>query len=286
MKVVLFCGGQGMRLREHSESIPKPMVPVGDRPILWHLMRYYAHFGHTDFVLCLGWNGQYIRDYFNNLAQAGTHSPQGGSDQGRPDQVAELTVDGRTWRVNCVETGLDSLVGQRLKKVQDHVHGEQQFLANYADGLSDVDLNKILAHHDEHKAVATCLCVKPTQSFHLVDSSDGLAVDIRPVSLAPQWMNGGFFVFQQEIFDNIKAGEDLAMEPFRRLIDRRQLACYNYDGFWGCMDTFKEKQDLDDMFHRGDTPWAVWGTHAVEHAASVDSSATDSTATDTPAARQ
>lgn len=271
MKVVLFCGGQGMRLREHSESIPKPMVPVGDRPILWHLMRYYAHFGHTDFVLCLGWNGQYIRDYFNNLAEPGTQSTED-----RPDQVAELSVDGQSWRVNCVETGLDSPVGQRLKKVQKHVHGESRFLANYADGLSDLDLNAILAHHDKHHAVATCLCVKPTQSFHLVDSTDGLAVDIRPVSLAPQWMNGGFFVFQQEIFDTIEAGEDLAMEPFRRLIDRRQLACYNYQGFWGCMDTFKEKQDLDDMFRRGDTPWAVWDTGVAEISA----------ATDTPEARQ
>ncbi|GAB5401951.1 MAG: glucose-1-phosphate cytidylyltransferase [Aureliella sp.] len=239
MKVVLFCGGQGMRLREHSAGIPKPMVPVGDRPILWHLMRYYAHYGHTDFVLCLGWNGEYIREYFANLSN---------EDQ-------RLSID---WHIECVDTGLDSPVGQRLCKVKPLLAGEQTFLANYADGLSDVDLNAIVAHHRRLKATATCLCVKPTQSFHLVDSVDGLAASIKPVSQTRQWMNGGYFVFEQAIFDVIHDGEDLATEPFGRLIRQQKLACFDYRGFWGCMDTYKEKQDLDDMFNQNNTPWAVW----------------------------
>lgn len=243
MKVVLFCGGQGMRLREHSAGIPKPMVPVGDRPILWHLMRYYAHYGHTDFVLCLGWNGDYIRDYFRDLS----------------DEDKQISRD---WTIACVDTGLDSPVGQRLRKVQPLLGDEPTFLANYADGLSDVDLAAIIEHHRSVSAEATCLCVKPTQSFHLVDSVDGLAVGIKPVSQTTQWMNGGFFVFEQEIFDVIKDGEDLATEPFERLINARKLACFDYRGFWGCMDTYKEKQALDDMFHRGDTPWAVWESSA------------------------
>ncbi len=239
MKVVLFCGGQGMRLREHSAGVPKPMVPVGDRPILWHLMRYYAHYGHTEFVLCLGWNGDYVREYFANLSDEDQHVS-------------------RTWHIECVDTGLDSPVGQRLRKVASLLVDEPTFLANYADGLSDVNLDSIIEHHRSHQAIATCLCVKPTQSFHLVDSVDGLAVGIKPVSQTTQWMNGGFFVFDKAIFDVIQDGEDLATEPFGRLIDARKLACFDYRGFWGCMDTYKEKQALDDMFNHGQTPWAVW----------------------------
>lgn len=254
MKVVLFCGGLGMRLREHSESIPKPMVQVGYRPILWHLMKYYAHFGHKDFILCLGWKGDYIKDYFLNYNECVSND-----FTLRGDRVDMHSTDMHDWSITFVDTGQNAVVGERLQRVKAHLRGEETFLANYADGLSDVHLPDIIERHQQSKAVATCLCVKPTQSFHLIDSDeDGVASRITAVSETEQWMNGGFFVLNQEIFDDMNPGEDLACEPFQRLIAKQKLACHNYRGFWGCMDTYKEKQTLDDMFAKGDTPWELW----------------------------
>ncbi|MFN3191077.1 MAG: glucose-1-phosphate cytidylyltransferase [Aureliella sp.] len=260
MKVVLFCGGLGMRLREHSDAIPKPMVNVGNRPILWHLMKYYAHFGHKDFILCLGWQAEYVKEYFLNYSECVSND-----FTMHGDRVELHSRDTHDWSITFVDTGQDAVVGERLQRVRKHLSGEERFLANYADGLSDVHLPDIIERHESSKAVATCLCVKPTQSFHLIDSGDdGFAEAITPVSQTREWMNGGFFVLNQEIFDYMKPGEDLACEPFNRLIEQRKLACHRYDGFWGCMDTYKEKQTLDEMFAKGDTPWALW-----QHASDV-----------------
>ena len=254
MKVVLFCGGLGMRLREHSEAIPKPMVPVGPRPILWHLMKYYAHHGHKDFILCLGWNADYIKNYFLNYNECVSNDfTLNGS---------EITLHGhdmQDWSITFVDTGQTSVVGERLLKVRPFLRGERRFLANYADGLSDVCLNDMITNHIHKDAIASCLCVKPTQSFHLLDVNEGRGTDIRPVSQIDSWMNGGFFVLNSEIFDYIEPGEDLACQPFQRLIGERKLACYTYNGFWGCMDTYKEKNDLDKMFYSDSIPWQVWG---------------------------
>ncbi|HBE67608.1 MAG TPA: glucose-1-phosphate cytidylyltransferase [Planctomycetaceae bacterium] len=244
MKVVLFCGGQGMRIREHAGDIPKPMVPVGGLPILCHLMEYYAHFGHKDFVLCLGHGSDYIRDYFRQSSHLPTSDTQD-----------EFTVG--DLHIHCIDTGLTASVGERLHAIREVVD-QETFLANYADGLSDVELPRVIEHHRKHAAIGTCLCVKPTQSFHLVSNQSGLATDIVPVSEIPQWMNGGFFVFEPEIFDFLRPGEDLAAQPFQRLIAAQRLACYNYTGFWGCMDTYKEKKVLDDMHASGIRPWEVW----------------------------
>lgn len=233
-----------MRIREHAGDIPKPMVPVGGQPILCHLMEYYAHFGHKEFILCLGHRGNYIRDYFRQSS----HIPASATQDRYV--VGDLTV-------HCIDTGMAASVGQRLRTIRELVDGET-FLANYADGLSDVELPRLIEHHRKHAAIGTCLCVKPTQSFHLVTSQSGLATDIVPVAEISQWMNGGFFVFEPEIFDFLRPGEDLAQQPFRRLIAAKRLACYNYTGFWGCMDTYKEKQALDDMHASGVRPWEVW----------------------------
>lgn len=254
MKVVLFCGGLGMRLREHSDAIPKPMVNVGSRPILWHLMKYYAHFGHKEFILCLGWKAEYVKEYFltYNECISNNFTLQG-------NQVSLHSQDIHDWSITFVDTGQSAVVGERLQKVRPYLQGDARFLANYADGLSNVPLPEIIDQHEQMSAIATCLCVKPTQTFHLMDlGEDGLARRITPVSGIDQWMNGGFFVLDQEIFDYMQPGEDLACQPFQRLIERRKLACYRYEGFWGCMDTFKEKQALDEMFARGDTPWELW----------------------------
>ena len=256
MKVVLFCGGMGMRLREYSESIPKPMVNIGYRPILWHLMKYYASFGHKDFILCLGYKGDTIKNYFLNYDEClsndftMTHG-------GKKLQMANTDI--HDWKITFVDTGLNANIGQRLKAVEPHLQGEEMFLANYSDGLSDLDLPKLIDYFSARKKIAGFLSIKPTQSFHVVSiQNGGIVRDIQDLSKSGMWINGGFFVFRNEIFQYLNPGEELVHEPFQRLIKENELIAYKYEGFWISMDTFKDKQRLDDMYARSETPWEVW----------------------------
>jgi glucose-1-phosphate cytidylyltransferase len=260
MKVVLFCGGLGMRLRDYADNVPKPMVPIGYRPIIWHLMKYYAHFGHKDFVLCLGYRGDAIKHYFLNYEEAITNDFVL-SDGGRRRDL--LSSDIEDWRITFVDTGLSSNIGQRLAVVRKHVEGEEVFLANYADGLTDLPLNAQLAHFQQHDAVASFLCVKPNLSYHAVAvEQSGLVTGFHDIVDAGVRVNGGFFVFRQEIFDYLHEGEELVLQPFQRLIKARRLVAYSYDGFWLAVDTAKEKQRVDDLFAAGHPPWEVWRTNA------------------------
>ena len=256
MKVVLFCGGLGMRLREHSESIPKPMVTIGYRPILWHVMKYYANFGHKDFILCLGYKADIIKKYFLNYEECLSNDftmSAGGKD------LKLSNSDIQDWKITFVDTGLNSNIGQRLKSVEKYLEGEEMFLANYADGLTDLSLPKLIDYFSSKKKVGCFLSVKPTHSFHVVAiQNDGIVQDIQDLSRSGIWFNGGYFVFRNEIFKYIKPGEELVHEPFQRLIKKQELTAYKYDGFWMSMDTFKDKQRLDDMYSRGETPWEVW----------------------------
>jgi glucose-1-phosphate cytidylyltransferase len=256
MKVVLFCGGYGMRLREFSESTPKPMVNIGDRPIMWHIMKYYAHYGHTDFILCLGWKANVIKEYFLNYDECMSNDfvlSAGGRS------VELLNSDIQEWNITFVDTGTSSSIGQRLKAVEPHLEGEKVFLANYSDGLSDLHLPDLIDSHDEQQAIASFLSVRPTQTFHAVSVGESGCVDqIQAISEMDIWMNAGFFVLNQEIFQFLHAGEELVVEPFERLIQQGKLNTLRYDGFFGCMDTYKEKQMLDDMHAEGFTPWEIW----------------------------
>jgi len=256
MKVVLFCGGLGMRLREYSETIPKPMVPLGSRPILWHLMKYYAHYGHREFILCLGWKGDAIKEYFLQYNECVSNDfifSRGGT------RVTLLNSDIDDWTITFVDTGTTSNIGSRLKAIQPHLDGEEIFLANYADGLCDVPLPEMVQFAQQRRAFATFLAIKPRQSFHLVGTdTQGFVRQLDPVSESDYWLNGGDFVLRQEIFDYLHEGDELVVEPFQRLITRGKLCALKYEGFWSCMDTYKEKQALDDMVLRGDTPWQVW----------------------------
>jgi glucose-1-phosphate cytidylyltransferase len=256
MKVVLFCGGYGMRLREYSEAIPKPMVTIGYRPILWHIMKYYAHYGHNEFILCLGWKADVIKNYFLNYDECVSNDfVLNGSDR----SVELLNSDIHDWNITFVDTGVTSTIGERLKAVEPHLKGESTFLANYADGLSDVELPKLIDFHRRNESVATFLSVRPTQSFHCVTTDEiGAVQKIEEIGQTNVWMNAGFFVLQQEIFDELHPGEDLVVAPFTRLARAGRLFSYSYPGFFGCMDTFKEKQILDDVYARGKSPWAVW----------------------------
>ena len=256
MKVVLFCGGLGMRLREFSENIPKPMVPIGYRPIIWHLMKYYAHFGHKDFILCLGYKADAIKRYFLEYDECISNDFVLDGQSGKP---ALLNSDIHDWRITFVDTGMHSNIGMRLKAVRKHLQGEDAFLANYSDGLSDLPLPDLIRCHREHGKIATFLCVSPAQSFHAVSlQPDGNVTGIHDLSRSGISINGGFFVFTNEIFDHIRSGEELVHEPFARLIALRQLRAYPYEGFWASMDTFKDKQRLEDLHSRGESPWEVW----------------------------
>jgi glucose-1-phosphate cytidylyltransferase len=259
MKVVIFCGGLGMRLREYSETIPKPMVLVGYRPILWHVMRYYAHFGHKDFILCLGYKADSIKRYFLEYDETASNDfvmSEGGK------KIDLLASDIHDWRITFVDTGLSSNIGMRLKAVQPLLQGEEMFLANYSDGVSDLPLQTLVDFMQGRPEAVACFAgVAPYATYHLVSlEADGRVKNIRHVKDVGMRINGGFFVFRQEIFDWMKDGEELVQEPFQRLAAAGRLLSYPYDGFWACMDTFKDKQMLEDLYSRGQVPWEVWKT--------------------------
>jgi glucose-1-phosphate cytidylyltransferase len=256
MKVVLFCGGLGTRLREHSDTIPKPLVNIGVRPIIWHLMRYYAHHGHTDFVLALGYRGDLIREYFLNYNECLSNDfvlSNGGKT------LQPLATDIADWRITFVDTGLHSNIGQRLLRVRKHLEGETEFLANYADGLSDLPLDQQLADFRAKGSVASFVAVPSPQSFHAVHrDEDGVVTSFGRVTDSNFWINAGFFCLRPEIFDVLEEGDELVEQPFQRLIAQRQLAVYRHRGFWQAMDTFKDKITYDRMEGRNDCPWMVW----------------------------
>jgi glucose-1-phosphate cytidylyltransferase len=255
MKVVLFCGGLGTRLREFTGEIPKPMVRIGDRPILWHLMRYYAHYGHKDFILCLGYKAEVIKRYFLNYEEWLSNDftmAQGGK---------ELKLehhDIADWNITFVDTGLHANIGQRLMQVKRYVQDEEMFLANYSDGLTDMDLSKMVDTFRASNNVACFVAAPPSQSFHLVKMEpDGHVTSIKSVRDTDVLINSGFFALRREIFDYMKPGDELVLAPFARLIAEKRLLGYQCPRFW-CMDTFKEQQELTDLANSGRAPWEVW----------------------------
>jgi glucose-1-phosphate cytidylyltransferase len=256
MKVVLFCGGLGTRLREHSDTTPKALVPVGYRPIIWHLMRYYAHFGHRDFILCLGYRGDLIREYFLNFRDCMSSD----FTLDLPSREVRLHEAGaQDWRISFVDTGLHSNLGQRLLRVRHLLQDEDVFLANYSDGLSDLRLDSYVDSFRATGATASFVAVRPAQSFHTVTTDEaGWVAEIGPLSHSDVWLNAGFFCLRREIFDELREGEELVEEPFRRLISGRRLWAHRHAGFWCPMDTFKDKITLDRMEARGDCPWKLW----------------------------
>lgn len=255
MKVVLFCGGYGMRMRNGSaDDMPKPMAMVGPRPLIWHVMRYYAYFGHTEFVLCLGYGAHHIKDFFLNYKETTSNDfvLRGG-------KVEMLSTDIADWSISFVQTGIESAIGERLRRVREHLDGDEMFLANYADVLTDAPLPEMIERFAQSNAGASMMVVPPQSSFHCVQlGEDGKVGSITAVSEMPLWENGGYFVLRQEVFDHIPEGGDLVADGCGELAKRNRLLAYPYRGFWKPTDTVKEKAALDDGYARGERPWALW----------------------------
>jgi glucose-1-phosphate cytidylyltransferase len=268
MKVVLFCGGLGMRLREHSESVPKSMVNIGYRPILWHIMKYYAYYGHKEFILCLGYKADSIKNYFVHYDESISNDfilTNGGR------KLRLLSSDIDDWKITFVDTGLHSNIGQRLRHVERYIEDDEVFLANYTDGLTDLYLPDMIDHFNASQKTASFVSAKPTYSFHVVKRDDnGLVTAIQHLAHSDILINGGYFIFKRRIFDYVRSGEELVEAPFQQLIGEKQLISYQYNGFWAPMDTFKDKQLLDELYGRGDAPWEVWKTEAVRAGANPD----------------
>jgi glucose-1-phosphate cytidylyltransferase len=255
MKVVLFCGGLGTRIRDYTENVPKPMIPVGNHPILWHIMQYYSQYGHRDFVLCLGYKANIVKDYFSKVNPT-TYSDCVISDFGK--KVELIGEEPPDWRVTLVDTGIWRNIGERLMAVRHLVKDEEVFLANYSDGLSDLPLPEMIERFKASGKVACFVCVRPPFNFHLVEfDAQGIVERLRANTESETWINGGYFIFRKEIFDYIRDGEELVLEPFSRLIEAGQLYAYKYEGFWRAMDTLRDRQVLEEMAERGNMPWRL-----------------------------
>ena len=253
MKVVLFCGGLGTRIRDYSESIPKPMVPIGNHPILWHVMQYYSQYGHHDFVLCLGYKANVVKNYFLNYKIAESNDCIISDFGSKVEIIGERPPD---WRVTLVDTGIWRNIGERLFAVKHFVENEEIFLANYSDGLTDAPLTQMIDQFKASGKIACFIAVHPPINFHLAEFDDkGVVQRIRSSHQSDVWINGGYFIFRKEIFDYIQDGEELVLEPFNRLIKAGKLMAYKYEGFWRAMDTLRDRQILEEMVERGETPW-------------------------------
>ncbi|SHU51018.1 glycosyltransferase family protein [Mycobacteroides abscessus] len=255
MKVVLFCGGFGMRMRNSAEDvIPKPLQMVGPRPLIWHVMKYYAHHGHKEFILCLGYGGEAIKEFFLSYNEA-----QSNDFVLCDGQVQLLKSDIGDWTITFADTGAESPIGERLLRVRHHLGNDPYFLANYADVLTDAPLHDVVAKFRESGATASMLLVPPQSSFHTVDvDSGGSVTGITAVSKLDIWENGGYFVLSQDVFDHLPPGGDLVEDACGSLAKHGRMFGYKYMGFWKPADTFKERAELDEGYRKGDRPWMVW----------------------------
>ena len=279
MKVVLFCGGLGMRMRDGATAttVPKPMALVGERPLLWHVMRYYAHYGHTDFILCLGYGAGAVKDFFLNYDE--TRSNDFVLERGSHEPTLFRT-DISDWRITLVDTGLHSPIGERLRRVRGLLDDETMFMANYADVLTDAPLPDMIERFTASQATASLLAVPLQSSHHAVDvGADGVVTGVTPMRDLGHWENGGYFLFRPEIFDELNEDEDLVEDAIVRLVRRNRVMAYQYKGYWSPADTVKERIQLDERYHRSDCPWMIWDPERSGIPAHSGDVATDATAT-------
>jgi glucose-1-phosphate cytidylyltransferase len=262
MKVVLFCGGLGMRIRTGPESLPKPMMLIGSRPVLWHVMRYYAHFGHTEFILCLGYGAEAVKDYFLSYRETGSNDfvlTKGG------EHIEMLSTDISNWSITFIDTGVDTAIGERLRRVRPYLEGDEMFLANYGDVLTNAPMNDLIDEFAETEAVGSLLAVPPQDSFHVVDiAADGNVTGLTAVADMAMRINGGYFILRQGIFDYLDEGDDLVMDAFAKAAADGRIRAVRYDGYWAPMDTLKERASLEEQYRRGVSPWTLWREKPVD----------------------
>lgn len=262
MKVVLFCGGLGMRMRADNQSLPKPMMPIGSRPVLWHVMRYYAHFGHTEFILCLGYGAEAVKQYFLDYRETASNDfviTKGG------DHIEMLDTDISDWSITFIDTGMDTAIGERLRRVRPYLEDDQVFLANYGDVLTDAPMNDLVDQMLDTDAVGQFLAVKPQDSFHVVDiADDGRVTGLVPIADMSMCINGGYFVLRQGIFDYLDEGDDLVMDGCVKAARDGKVRAVKYEGFWAPMDTLKERTTLENLYKHGVSPWALWRERPVD----------------------
>jgi glucose-1-phosphate cytidylyltransferase len=256
MKVVILAGGMGTRLREETEYKPKPMVQIGGRPILWHIMKIYAAYGYTDYVICLGYRGDVIRDYFLNYE---TRNRDLTITLGRNEIEVHNNHSETGWRITMADTGLETQTGGRISRVAQYLSGDT-FMVTYGDGVADIDIERLLAFHRRQGKLATVTAVRPSSRFGELSIEKGLVTSFREKPQVHEgWISGGFFVFESRLLDYVESDDDaLEAGPLARLASEKQLAVYQHEGFWQCMDTYREMQLLNEFWADGRAFWKVW----------------------------
>lgn len=257
MKIVILCGGLGTRLREETEFRPKPMVNIGNKPILWHIMKIYAHYGYKDFVLCLGYKGDIIRDYFYHYEVMNSDITV---NLGHPKKINILQNNKENdWHVTLADTGQKSLKGARLKKIEKYIT-EDEFMVTYGDGISDINIDSLLKFHRSHGKMATLSGVSPASQFGelKINGSQITSFTEKP-DIASSFINGGFFIFNKKIFNYLSVDDDCDLEigALEKIANQGQLMIYKHKGFWACMDTLRDMDYLNDLWQE-DRPWAIW----------------------------
>lgn len=258
MKTVILCGGRGTRLGEHGASIPKALIEIGGRPVLWHLLKIYSHHGLKDFIFCLGYLGDAIKRYFleHHWLYSDFTLEMGRTGEYRLDKH---DVRGEEWSITFAETGLDTNTGGRVKRIEKYLGDDESFCVTYGDGLADVDLTALLEFHRRHGRLATLTAVHPRSNFGLLKmDADGAVTDFEEKPVMHELINGGFFVFNRRIFDYLDDNCVLEREPLQRLATERQLIAYPHSGFWKCMDTYKDNMEFNQLWESGRADWMVW----------------------------
>jgi len=260
MKVVILCGGYGTRIRDVADDIPKPMIPVGNYPILWHIMKYYSTYGYKDFILCLGYKSSVIKDYFLNYR---VHTSDFTLTLGQDSTVSFHNVSqDQDWKITFAETGLNTMTGSRIRKIRKYIEPDETFFITYGDGLSNVDLHKLVAFHHSHGKTLTLTGVRPAGRFgELMANESGLITEFNEKPQATEGrINGGFFIANIRLFNFLDDREDLVFEqePMNKLVQLKELMQFNHDGFWQPMDTFREYSLLNSLFKNNQAPWKVW----------------------------
>jgi len=255
LPVVILCGGRGTRLREQTEFMPKPLVKIGNKPILWHIMKHYSHYGFNNFILCLGYRGDSIKEYFLNYDSMLNDFTL--NLKGKKEKLYNHTNTTEDWNITFADTGFNTLTGGRIKRIEKYIKADN-FLATYGDGVSNVDIKKLIEFHKTKGKVATLTGAHPWSKYGTVHADEnGIVTEFKEKPILKDIINGGYFVFKKEIFDYIKDDIMLENEPFDKLAEKREMALFKHDGFWHCMDTYKDFQDLNDIW-KAEAPWKIW----------------------------